>query len=76
MSKLHTITEDTPVAWVNGKEVLADHLQKWAYNQLEIAPAMYEICKMTLIHIKETGINAWNSDLFDSCQSILAKLEE
>lgn len=31
------ITEDTPVAWVNGQEVTADHLQRWAYDQLESA---------------------------------------
>ncbi len=40
------ITEDTPVAYDDtGHDILAGSLQRWAYNQLSIAPDMYEFIK-------------------------------
>uniref|UniRef100_A0A6H1ZRM5 Uncharacterized protein n=1 Tax=viral metagenome TaxID=1070528 RepID=A0A6H1ZRM5_9ZZZZ len=50
------ITEETAVAYDrDGIEIEAERLQKWAYNQLSIAPELLVACKMVL--------EAWHSKL-------------
>ena len=65
------ITEETPVAWdKEGQPILAERLQRWAYNQLAAAPDMYYALK-TL----EKWYQSHRGELPKQARQALAKAE-
>jgi hypothetical protein len=54
---MKAITDDTIVGYdKDGNEIKAERLSKWAYNQLETAPAMYEVLNRVLFITHNNGI--------------------
>ena len=49
MTTIKRITEETEIAWtIDGNVIKADRLQKWAYNQLFVVPALVEACQYVI----------------------------
>lgn len=57
MTKLRTITENIYVAYDNnGNDIEAERLQRWAYNQLAMAPAMESLLRLALKYLQHPDV--------------------
>ncbi len=79
--KIRIITEDTEIAWVDGKPIVASHLQRWAYNQLSITPELVEIlktCRRYIYDVSKRTLgdhldNFADYDLLDKVECIIKR---
>ncbi len=58
---MRKIDDETIIAYDQyGQIVKAERLQKWAYNQLAVAPKLLEVCKLVLESLQQTYETAFD----------------
>ncbi len=70
------VTETTEVAYVNGENIYAENLYKWAYRRLETWPELLDACKHGAMSIHHPACSHGKRGDGNTCECHVAKCQK